>query len=220
MRTAILTTLLSLVLIVTTAAKPNLTDSIRPLQIKDKDSGEFWGGCTAWAARQGETRVWISALHCVLNTSGEVLELDWYIDGQRVTIFNTDPSADLISFKGGPSATPLVVSFQAPEIAKPVRTLGYPHGSLKQYATVGIVSSPFAGTDGRIVYSLPGAPGMSGAPIFTSDDLVVGMMQATECMGMSWCPITRGVPLDVLRTFLSQSEPPVSLPRGLFPQDK
>lgn len=211
MRTACLTGLLALSLIVTSVAKPNPLNSIRPLQmyqVQDDGTKTLVIICTAWATRYEEKPVWATAMHCAESDPSDSLsEADgWFVDGKPVQlirgVLSDEKAIDVAIFQGGPKADPLNISFAAPTPLTPIWTSGYPFGSERQHTTAGVYSND-RDDDGYALYNLAVAPGMSGAPIVLMNGSVIGVLRRMECPTfVQWCPVSAGTSTVGLRSVL------------------
>ena len=176
-------------------ATPQPWHSIRILQWKNPD-GTFHPACTTWATRVDALHAWVTAAHCVPSD-----QMEYAIDGRRLTVFLRNGDLDLAALRGGPTASPLQIAFGAAPILQPIVTMGFPFGHRDPHVTSGIAS----GQDGEgwALFGLAVGSGMSGAPVLDARSfLVVGMIQRSECEPPSWCPFSSGVTAETLRRFL------------------
>ena len=187
-------------------ARRNPFESIRPFQVM-MDDGKLHPVCTAFPVRLNDRTVWLTAYHCVAEPPAWVMNPDaeWYIDGKKSVViqyaFDTKNGMDFAILTSGASAQPLSLGYSTPPAGSFIQTAGYPHGSARQHVVSGVVSLTLE-EDGATIWSLPGAPGMSGGPILDKDGLVVGTMTQIECPFSTWCPVSRGTRVETLREFL------------------
>lgn len=211
MRTALLTCVLALcVLYNASAAKSNPLSAIRPFQhdVTENGTTQIDIRCTAWATIYKQTHVWITAFHCLdFDEEGKAItHAKYYVDGKPVVLLYGEYEellfSDIAIFSGGPSSDWLPLALAAPQPLTPIWTSGYPFGYERQHTIAGVFSNIRA-DDGFSLYSLPVAPGMSGAPILTANNYVIGIMRRSECgKEHSWCPMSAGMPLEQMRRVL------------------
>lgn len=152
--------------------------------------------CTTWAVRVDDYTRWITAAHCIVTDEKGIVDGTIYkIGGKDSALLRADFDSDLALFSG-PAATPLNVSFAEAQLGDEVYSFGYfwQDGIF----TKGIVSVP--NMKGKRIFNLAGGPGSSGAPIFTKDNVVVGLTQQGPCPLP--CPVTLGASVHELRAFL------------------
>lgn len=195
-------------------AKRTPYDSILPIEYMG-DDGELYVGCTAWAALVNGKTVWVTADHCVMDGDKPV---KLFLKGKEQSVLRRDPAGDLAVITG-PAVPGLGVSFMAPSVRDYIWATGYPHGSRRTHTTAGIFSQE-RDDDGKAVFNVAVASGMSGGPYFDKEDMVVGVIRAHECpiqvfspiplpiqvRPTGFCPVSKGATLSELRSFLFREE--------------
>jgi hypothetical protein len=213
MRTALLVLLLVISMIVTSSAKSNPLNSIRPLQTYelDEDTGNkvLTSFCTTWATLYQGQHAWVTARHCIAfdDDGKQTKGVEYYVDGKRVEVFIVNATLDLAIFRGGPSADPLPVAFGTPTPLTPIWSSGYPAGSTRQHTVAGIFSNEREdGLSLLSIYNVSVARGMSGSPVLTMNNMVIGVMQRFDGCSriMTWCPVSLGLQTEKLRAFLAE----------------
>lgn len=220
MRTAVLTLLLAVSLLVTGHAKTPF-DSIRPLQRQVEHAGQtrLIGICSAWAGLYHDQAAWITAAHCVADEEGKLVRDGLYVDKQPVVLKLVNFDQDIAVLFGGPRGVqPLRPAQAVPETLRAVWLAGYPGSSTAIHVVQGIVGNP-RDEDGLTFFNVPVAQGMSGAPyIDAKSGLVVGQVIMSECPMSGWCPVSKGVPAPTLWSTLEAGEMPKGVDlRGLPP---
>lgn len=212
MRTALLTIVLAVCLVITPGAKTNPFNSIRPLmtEIAADESQDTHRQviCTAWATRFEDKPAWVTAAHCVVSFADDAqpgdLNQKLWVGDVKVTPVVVNFTEDIAVLRGGPKADPFVISFKEAQPDDDIWSAGYPMGASVLHYVRGVFSVKADDGDGKSIYNLSVAPGMSGAPIVDKKSgAVIGLMQQTECPKfVNWCSISRGAPLPTLREVL------------------
>lgn len=173
--------------------------SIQQLGDRHPD-GSLHNFCTAWATRYQDSTVWLSAYHCLEKGEDESLaDLKYEIGGKPVRLEKGDAKADLVMFRGGPSAQPLNVSFSEAEMGQKVYAFLYFFAPNGMY--VEGVASTLNDEGATIAYSMPMGPGASGGPVMTQGHTVVGIARFTGCPQMP-CAVGGGPSVKTIRAFL------------------
>mgnify|MGYP001561411570 FL=1 len=168
-------------------------DPLRSIRILHWHHGDLppHPACTTWATQYRAQRAWVTAAHCVAPDER------FSIGGVRVFVVRVDTDVDIAILRGGPSAPPLFVAFGVPDLRRAVWAAGFPFGHREPHVVGGLFSG--VDRDGRGLWGLPSAPGMSGAPILDAKDgAVVGMIAQNECELPLWCAFSLGPPVSAL----------------------
>lgn len=187
------------------STKSDPLKSIRPLQALVTDEvGEshLLDICTAWSTVYDQKQVWVTAMHCV---TAQEEGTSFLIDQKEANLFGGSVADDIAIFAGGPHASPFGISI-ANEVTpmSEIWVAGYPLGE-GQVALRGYVASRMTNVSHLTFYQLPGAQGMSGSPVLSKDNMVVGILQSMNCPYMvQYCPLSSGVPLSTLQRVLGR----------------
>jgi len=174
--------------------------------------------CTVWAyvTPANPTRThWITAAHCVLDSNGDYMNLDYQIAGHELAVEDWNVKNDIASLSGDLSARGLTLATNEPAVYDPeanskdseVVVRGYPFGYKSLFTTHGSMSllhwhdeEDPAGVFYN-VYQVPIASGSSGSPVFDSHNKVIGVLQIG--WGDSFSSMAGGSSLGNLRAFLA-----------------
>lgn len=175
----------------------SLSEDIHPLQIVVEN--QYVNICTVWGTRIAGRPFFVTARHCVQVDEGMKL----YIDKVQTIVEKTDESADLALLRGGPAVrNGYAISFAEPVPLQPLVTFGYPYTSHTQFAIQGSLIATHD-DQGYGFYQLPSGHGLSGAPVLDQKTgTVVGVLQEIPNGCGTFCPVSRGATVPMLRAFL------------------
>lgn len=124
--------------------------------------------CTAFAVNQA---MWLTAEHCVDGPVAVLRE-------REVTLIKQDKDKDLALYfdkQGG--ATPLPLARREAEVGDEVVALGFPRESRTPVTLFGrVMGGEYEEISDKVLVSVLGGPGASGAPVLTTGGKVVGVL--------------------------------------------
>jgi S1-C subfamily serine protease len=198
MRTAILTTVLAVSLLVQSACAARTFHIVEPLnsvQALQHDSLIF---CTAFSINEAEG-IWATAQHCV--RAADAQEWEMKIHGVRVITIYRDAGHDLALVQGDVYAPALPFALRAPARGAVVEVRGFPYGFPGLVITHGAIAArmiPLKHQPLGMIYNdildLTVAGGNSGSPVLESG-YVVGILWG----GFTRSPHSISVPWEVIK---------------------